>query len=54
MSIDTDLEETYDDTERVSLWDRVGRPVAPFAWALTLVGAAVLGAGCFLSWGYTS
>jgi branched-chain amino acid transport system permease protein len=54
MSINTDIEETYDDTERVSLWDRVGRPVAPFAWALTLVGAAVLGAGCFFAWSYTA
>ncbi len=54
MTIDTDIEEAHDDTERISLWDRVGRPVAPFAWPLTLAGAVVLGAGCFFSWSYTS
>jgi branched-chain amino acid transport system permease protein len=54
MSTDIDLEEVHDDaTEHVSLWDRVGRPVAPFAWQLTLAGAAILAAGCFFAWSYT-
>ncbi|GAA6526710.1 branched-chain amino acid ABC transporter permease [Intrasporangium sp. DVR] len=54
MSTATDIETTYaDEPEKVTLWDRVGRPVAPFAWPLALAGAVVLAAGCFLSWSYT-
>ena len=55
MSTRTDIVDSHDDdTEPITLWDRVGRPVAPFAWPLTIVGAVILAAGCFLSWSYTS
>jgi branched-chain amino acid transport system permease protein len=54
MSTNTtnDTRVSDDAAEQVSLWDRVGGRVAPFAWPLVLVGAVVLIAGCFLSWSW--
>ncbi|ADU48163.1 branched-chain amino acid ABC transporter permease [Intrasporangium calvum] len=55
MSTSTDIDTGYaDEADQVSIWDRIGRPVAPFAWPLVLAGAVILAAGCFLSWSYTS